>query len=78
MINRGKKRISELELLKYQQWITYDESIIIDKWNNTYQIVQILIMNQELGDVKWVKMNHFIQSDWETQMSYILRMCQNS
>ena len=78
MINRGKKRISELELLKYQQWITYDESIIIDKWNNTYQIVQILIMNQELGDVKWVKMNHFIQSDWETQMSYTLRMYQNS
>lgn len=78
MINRGKKRISELELLKYQQWITYDESIIIDKWNNTYQIVQILIMNQELGDVKWVKMNHFVQSDWETQMSYTLRMYQNS
>lgn len=78
MINRGKKRISELELLKYQQWITYDESIIIDKWNNTYQIVQILIMNQELGDVKWVKMNHFIQSDWETQMSWTLRIYQNS
>lgn len=64
--------------LNEKQWITYDESVIIDEWNYAYQIVQILIMNQELGDVKWVKMNHFIQSDWETQMSWTLRIYQNS
>lgn len=74
----GEKRIAESELFKWKQWITYDESVIIDEWNYAYQIVQILIMNQELGDVKWVKMNHFIQSDWETQMSWTLRIYQNS
>lgn len=74
----GEKRIAESELFKWEQWITYDESVIIDEWNYAYQIVQILIMNQELGDVKWVKMNHFIQSDWETQMSWTLRIYQNS
>ena len=65
-------------------WSTYDNERLKvydnqrEKANLGIGTTQISAMNQKWRDVKWVEMNRFIQSNWETQMSYILRIYQNS